>query len=111
MDKSKLVKKNKKYIDIAKSYAELLMQYGYEIDGLHLFGSRIAGKPTKWSDLDVCVVSPSLKNNRFDESVKLTLLSRQISDLIEPHLMTPRDFADTGNILAREVRKKGIKVI
>ncbi len=111
MDKSKLIKKNKKYVDIGKSYADLLVQSGYKIDGLHLFGSRIMGKPNKWSDLDVCVVSPNLKPDRFDESVKLTLLSRKISDLIEPHPMSPRDFADTDNILAREVKKKGIRVI
>lgn len=111
MDKAKHVKNRDKYLEIARNYAQLLRENGYDIRELYVFGSRLSGNNSKWSDLDVCVVSPNLKRDRFAEAVRFTLMGRQISDIIEPHLMSPLEFCDSYNLLAREVRRKGIKVV
>lgn len=111
MDKAKHVKNKDKYLEIARSYAKVLSENGYDVRELYVFGSRLKGRNSKWSDLDVCVVSPNLKRDRFAEAVKFTLMGRQISDLIEPHLMSPLEFCDDYNLLAREVRKNGVRVV
>lgn len=111
MDKEKSIKINKKYVQIARDFAGEMENGGYKVNELHIFGSRLTGKNTKWSDLDLCVVSSSLKRDRFAEAVKLTLMGHKVSDLIEPHPMSPADFNDRYNLLAREVKKTGVRVI
>ena len=105
----KIVKKE--YIETAKEFAKKAETKGYKIDALYLFGSRISGKPTEWSDLDICLVSPSIKKNLFDERVKLFKIGLGVNDLIEPHPMSPKDFNDEFNNLAREVKRTGYKVV
>jgi len=111
MDKRKSVKVNKRYFKIAKDFADIVENNGYRISELHIFGSRLTGINTKWSDLDLCLVTTDLKRDRLAEAVKFTLLGRKVSDLIEPHLMSPADFDNRYNLLAKEVKKTGVRVI
>ena len=101
----------KEYIETAKKFAQEAEKNGYQIDGLYLFGSRISGTPTKWSDLDICVVSPTVKENPFDDRVRLFKIGQKINDSIEPHPMSIKDFSNNDYMLTREIKKTGYRVI
>lgn len=36
-----------------------------KIKKMIFFGSRVAGKPSKWSDIDLIIVSPNFKGKKF----------------------------------------------
>lgn len=75
-----------------------------------VFGSHAKGTNHEWSDIDVCVVSPRLGNEVFDEMVALDKLTASIDDRIEPHPMNPTDLNNKYDTLATEIRKYGIQV-
>jgi predicted nucleotidyltransferase len=93
---------------IVEKYAEKLKTENFPFSSIWIFGSTVKGKAHKWSDIDVAVVSKKL--NRDREESKLWEYRHDVSDLIEPHGFTPKDFADYWNPMAHEVKKTGIRV-
>jgi predicted nucleotidyltransferase len=100
-----------KYLNLAKRYAEVVKKDGVGIKALYIFGSRVKGIPKKWSDLDIGVVSNDFGDDRIGGLAKLFYLGTKVSDLIEPHLFTEIEFDDKYDVLAREIKKTGLKVI
>ncbi|OGQ44561.1 MAG: hypothetical protein A3H42_06190 [Deltaproteobacteria bacterium RIFCSPLOWO2_02_FULL_46_8] len=79
------------------------------IQKVYLFGSYARGNPHRWSDIDLCVVSP-----RFTDPWKATqyLWSKRTTDrgrTIEPVGFSPKDFQHESP-LTREIKKTGIEV-
>ncbi len=75
-----------------------------------LFGSYAKGKQRKWSDIDVCVISPKFKNPW--KALEYLWLRREISDAryaIEPVGFSPKDFKE-GSSLINEIKKTGIEI-
>ncbi len=75
-----------------------------------LFGSYAKGKQHKWSDIDVCVVSPRFKNPW--KAGGYLWSKRQISDIrytIEPIGFSPKDFRE-GSSLINEIKQTGIEI-
>ena len=101
----------KEYIETARKFAQEVERNGYQVDGLYLFGSRISGTPTKWSDLDICVVSSTIKDNPFDDRVRLFKIGQKVNDAIEPHPISLQDFSNNDYMLTREIKKTGYRVI
>lgn len=101
---------DKKILQSAQKYKQVLERSGLNIQALYVFGSQAKGTTYKWSDTDIGVISPDFIQNRFDEGVKLSVLSREVDDCIEPHPFTPEDFEDKYYTLAQEVKRTGIKV-
>lgn len=101
---------DKKIIQLAQRYKQVLEKSGLNIQAFYIFGSQIKGTAHKWSDTDIGVVSPDFTQNRFDEGVRLSILSREVGDFIEPHPFTPEEFEDKYYFLAQEVKKTGIKI-
>lgn len=97
-------------IEIVKRYKQELVELGIPINKVIVFGSHVKGTQNKWSDLDVCVVSPIFGIDRFSERVLLTKISRNISSDIEPHPMNYHDLKDRFSPLSNEVRDYGIEV-
>lgn len=109
MDRTKvLTSAQKKAID---AYYNLLKRSGIQVDKVILFGSYAKGFAHKWSDLDLCIVSPQFGKDRFDEGVTLARLAYRIGDLFEPHPFHPKDLSDRYNPLAKEIRTHGIRII
>ena len=85
-------------------------QDGIKIDAFYLFGSYAKGTAHKWSDADVCVVSPS-----FGIQIKRPLdylwNKRLVLDdyLIGPIGFSSKDFAQ-GSPLISEIKKYGVKM-
>lgn len=80
------------------------------MDKIIVFGSRVKGNPHKWSDLDVCVVSPLFDVDRIAERVFLMDIGDMVSNEIEPHPMTLESLNDKYDRLANEIKKYGVEV-
>lgn len=96
---------------LIRAYWRRLLKAGVQVEQLILFGSHAKGTAHKWSDLDVCVVSPQFGKNSFDEGVMLMRVRDDRLLDIEPHPYNPKDLEDKYDPLASEIRKYGIRVI
>jgi len=74
-----------------------------------LFGSYAKGRQHKWSDIDLCVISPKFKN-AFSAMQYLWL--KRLNDhgnVIEPVGFSPKDFKE-GSSLINEIKQTGIEI-
>ena len=101
----------KKDIEIAERFASRVQEIGIPLDELYIFGSRIRGDANKWSDLDVCVVSPTFGVNKTAELVLLSILKDKINLDIEAHPFSVQEFSNKYSPLVQEIKRTGIKVI
>jgi uncharacterized protein len=101
--KTTLPKKIRKNI---KDYITVLKADKIPIQKVFVFGSQAKGTTHKWSDIDVCVVSPRFKNS-FDALNYLLKKSYEIDAPIEPHPYHPKDFVNE-DPLVWEIKKTGI---
>ena len=79
------------------------------IEAAYLYGSQVASAATRWSDIDLAVISPDFSDNLFQERLALMQLAAQIDDRIEPHPFTPERF-NANDPLASEVRRTGLRL-
>lgn len=75
----------------------------------YLFGSYAKGHPTRWSDVDVAVVSPRFKGTRFYDCKMLIPHLRNMPNTLEIHPFKKEDF-NTKNLFVKEIIKTGIKI-
>jgi predicted nucleotidyltransferase len=94
-----------------KRYLDVLRKDNLPIKKVILFGSFARGSQHKWSDIDLCIVSPKFKDS-FEASQYLWK-KRKIFDLnytIEPVGFNLKDFNDKYDSLANEIKKTGIEI-
>ena len=89
-------------------YIDILKKDKVPIKKVILFGSRAKNKQHKWSDIDLCIISPRFKN-QFDAMHYLLMKSYNIDAIIEPHPYHPRDFVNE-DPLVWEIKKTGIEI-
>lgn len=74
---------------------------------VYLFGSYSKGHPNPWSDIDVAVVLPTIKDEEWlEQSADLWHDVDKVSLLIEPVLMA----RDENSSLYRDVLRTGVAV-
>lgn len=100
----------KSIINTLNNYKDLVKQAGISVDRIIVFGSQTKGTAKIWSDIDVCVVSPSFGKNRYDERIKLLNISSKLDINIEPHPYNPSDLLNKWDTLASEIRKYGVVI-
>ena len=109
MVKRKIPKKAEEQI---KKYIEILKEDNLPIKKVILFGSFANGTHHKWSDIDLCIVSPKFKDAWRATSYLWS--KRKIFDIryaIEPVGFSPSDFKDKlGSSLVYEIRQTGIEI-
>lgn len=108
MDKQTILTDSPKHL--IHKYRVAIQKAGIPVDKMILFGSYAKGTAKKWSDVDVCVVSPTFGKDTYDERILLMRLTHGIDDMIEPHPFSPKDLADPWDPLASEIRKYGVVV-
>lgn len=81
-----------------------------EFNQLVLFGSQIKGRVHKWSDIDICVVSPQFGRDWMKEETKLKDLAMEVDIRIEPHPYSVKDFQVEEDPFAYEIRKTGVVI-
>ena len=98
-----------KAIAIAKKYIAHLRENNITVDRAYLYGSYANGKPHKDSNIDIVVVSKQFRKSRFEESVKIAKLRREIDLRISPLAYHPKDFIED-NIIPNEAMNHGIRI-
>ena len=64
---------------------------------------------SKFSDIDVAVISSDFSDDRFEEGIKLSVIAGQIDNRIEPIPFTPGSFVED-DPLVWEIKKDGIPI-
>ena len=90
-------------------YLEKLRKNGITICEAYIFGSYVKGKPDRWSDIDIAIVSPQIGEDRFEERVKLTQLAISVDDRLEPLPFNPETFLDE-DPLVKKIKNEGLAV-
>ena len=115
-DISKFIKMAKKRIpekikNITCDYVERVMEEeNLKVNKVMIFGSHAKGKTHKWSDIDVCVVSPRFK----DEFEALQFLwtrrnKREVMAGLEPIGFSAKSFRE-GSSLIKEIKETGVEI-
>ena len=93
-------------LNLARRYAEAVRTV-MSPRAVFLYGSHARGTANKDSDIDIAVVVDDLSMDYLKASANLWSLTEQISDEIEPVLLTPND-AKSGFL--QTVERTGIAV-
>jgi predicted nucleotidyltransferase len=99
----------KKVEKAVKDYTEELKKDGLLIRKLILYGSYAKKKAHKWSDVDICIISPNFKNKDPLEYLWLKKTNRDVEAMIAPVGFHPKDFIDESP-LAYEIKRTGIEI-
>jgi predicted nucleotidyltransferase len=79
------------------------------IDAAYLYGSHVNGTASKWSDIDLAVISADFSGDVFEDRLALMRIAARVDDRIEPHPFTPQRF-DASDPLVGEICRTGIRV-
>lgn len=96
-------------MEAVNKFIDKVKENGITISSAYLFGSYAQGKGSKWSDIDVAIISPRMSYDRLDERIRLMKLSVTVDSRIEPVPFRPDTFVDE-DPLAWEIKRKGILV-
>ena len=108
MAKRKIPKKVNEQI---KKYVDMLKEDQIPITKVILFGSYSRGRQNKWSDIDLCIISPKFKDAW--KALEYLWSKREIFDInytIEPVGFSPKDFQDKYDSLINEIKTTGIEM-
>ena len=95
---------------IIKKYLSALKKNNIPVKKAILFGSYANGSNTKWSDIDLAIVSELFEGNRIDDRNKIRQITLSISSDLEVLPYKPEDF-NTGNPFVKEIINSGIVFI
>ena len=96
---------------IVKRFAAKLKADKFDFSSIYMFGSYVKGRPNKFSDIDVAVVSKKMKKNYEKNLDLLCQKGLETSDKLEIHAFTPEDFKVGYPPLAHEIKLTGIRVV
>jgi len=96
---------------IATSYINTIRNMGIPVDEAYLFGSYAKGKNNKFSDIDICIISPKFGKNYIEDSLTLKKIANKIDFRIEPIPFTRADLNNKYSTLATEIATSGINLI
>lgn len=95
---------------IIMRYVSKIIKYGIPVSHVFVFGSTIEGKMRTGSDIDTCIISPILGKDRQKERVILMNLREGVSDLIEPHPYSEKDFKNPYDSFSSQIQLRGLKI-
>ena len=76
----------------------------------YIFGSYAKGQQSKWSDIDVALVSDQFEGDMFNDRCKLSPYVVRIDADIETHPFSTKDFTED-NPFVEEIIKTGIRIV
>ena len=95
---------------VISQYLGRLKAQTKNVKEVFFFGSRVKGTGHKWSDYDLCIISPDFGKDRVAETANLLMVGADMNENIEPHPMSVAEFNDPNNDFAKEIKRTGIKV-
>ncbi|OIO53023.1 hypothetical protein AUJ46_06400 [Candidatus Peregrinibacteria bacterium CG1_02_54_53] len=102
--------KQEEGLSIARQFKQHLLQRGYPVQQVFLYGSVAKGIAHKDSDIDVAVVTAPFLSSQMEENVDIFLASKEIDMKIETVTLHPEDFSRPFFTLAREIERTGVEV-
>jgi predicted nucleotidyltransferase len=100
---------NKRIVKSVQTYMDALTKSGIPVRYGVLFGSHVNGKPHKWSDIDLLVVSPLYDKRRtHKQAVKLWRIAADTDSRIEPIPVGEKQFElDNNSAIIVIARREG----
>jgi predicted nucleotidyltransferase len=95
---------------IAEKYVEKLKQEKFPFSAIYLFGSYVNGKPTKFSDIDIAVISDKLKKDWNINEEKLWEYTIDVNSKIEPIGFTVADFKSNIDPMILAIKKTDVRI-
>ncbi len=95
---------------IVQKYAQKLKEENFSFSGIYLFGSQVKNKATKWSDIDIAVISDQLMKKPGKSNLLLWKFRRDIDLRLEPHGFTTKEFENLNDPMVYEIRTTGIRI-
>jgi len=87
----------------------LLLNDGYPVERVFVFGSQIKSESGTDSDIDIAVILKKYTKDRFTTRLELMKYCRQFDEIIEPHPFLSSDFNDE-NPFSASIVNEGIEV-
>ncbi|MDO8469229.1 MAG: nucleotidyltransferase domain-containing protein [Candidatus Peribacter sp.] len=97
-------------IRVARRFKDLLIERGYPVRRVVLFGSVAKGTAKPDSDIDIAVITTPFHLSRIREGGDILLLSKDIDLKIETVTLHPEDFDQPFFTLGREIERTGVEV-
>lgn len=106
-----MVKKTipKKVKVAVKNYIKELKEDRLPIQKVILYGSYAKGRASKWSDIDICVISQAFRKKDALEYLWKMKTKKDIKAMISPVGFHPKDFIDESP-LVWEIKKTGKEI-
>ncbi len=79
------------------------------ISQAYIFGSYAKGLQTRWSDIDVALISDRFEGDFFNDRSKVIPYVVNIETDIEAHPFRPEDFG-AGNPFVEEILRTGVRI-
>ena len=99
-----------KISSIIERFLEELKKNDINIEQAVLFGSYAQGTFTKWSDIDLAIVSSDFEGDRFKDRDKIRRIKLKISSDLEPIPYPPNEFTPDDPFV-KQILKTGINVM
>lgn len=93
------------------SFTNLLKRAGIKVDKIILYGSYAKGKPTAYSDIDLCVVSDTFKKSSNEYFKKIWQLAMKVDPSLEPIPFTSGELANKYSTLSAEINQFGVRIV
>ena len=95
---------------VARRFKGLLLERGYPVRRVVLFGSVAKGTAKPDSDIDIAVITDAFLPSRIREGGDILLVSKDIDLRIETVTLHPEDLDRPFFTLAREIERTGVEV-
>lgn len=95
----------------ASEFVRYLKAEGLTVQRAYLYGSFARGTPHRWSDIDVCIISPQFRSP--SQSLRYLWEKRRDIDIkrgIEPVGYHPKDFQVIKSPLVWDIYENGIRI-
>lgn len=99
----------KEISEIVRRYYTILLNAGFPLERVILFGSFARNKQKVYSDIDVAVVLKNYSNDRFLTRLELMKYSREFEEVIEPHPFLTTEFDEPDPFII-DILENGIEV-
>src|SRR6185503_20167266 len=89
---------SKSLVRVIKKYLRTVSQRGIPVTAGVLFGSYAKGKPHKWSDIDLLVISSHFDRNRDRRDIDLLWhVAAEVDSRIEPVAVGEKQYKEDNN--------------
>lgn len=102
--------KRERGLHIARRFKAHLLERGFPVQRVILYGSVAKGTARKDSDIDVAIVTTPFRASQMDENVDIFLASKDIDLRIETVTLHSEDFQQPFFTLGREIERTGVEV-